>query len=194
MEELEQEGASSGGYESDDDDDDEQQQWQQQQQQQQTSASSAEAVAAATAGTMSALEQQQQWQQQQREQPSAAENAGAAGPAPAGAASSCNGQAGSDEYEGGTRNLRELADLDFETGKLSDHERELLSSCRQLMETAVAVLKALGRALLQGGPGLEALQDSSKVVRRIGLHASRRLVNTSCRQVREQPASNVIDT
>jgi hypothetical protein len=68
-------------------------------------------------------QQQQQQQQQQEEEPSGAEE---------------------------QRNLRELADLDFDPGTLDAPERNLLAACLQLMEAVAAVVKAFGRALLQG--------------------------------------------
>jgi hypothetical protein len=80
---------------------------------------------------------------------------GSGGAASAQGGGGANGDAaavvGAGDTSGRLHNLRELADLDFEAGELSGRERELLSSCRALMESAAAVVKAFGRALLQGG-------------------------------------------
>ncbi|KIZ07355.1 hypothetical protein MNEG_0604 [Monoraphidium neglectum] len=101
---------------------------------------------------------------------------GSGGAASAQGGGGANGDAaavvGAGDTSGRLHNLRELADLDFEAGELSGRERELLSSCRALMESAAAVVKAFGRALLQesaltagvsgpgGGEALEGWESS----------------------------------
>jgi len=77
----------------------------------------------------------------------AAVNRGQPAAAAANGGASGNGEAAAGE---GNLSLRELADLDFDPGQLNGRERDLLTACRVLMETATAVVKALGRALLQG--------------------------------------------
>jgi hypothetical protein len=43
-----------------------------------------------------------------------------------------------------------VVDLDFDPGRLDAAEQRLLSACRALMEAATGIVRALGRALLQG--------------------------------------------
>ncbi|GBF99347.1 hypothetical protein Rsub_11759 [Raphidocelis subcapitata] len=45
-----------------------------------------------------------------------------------------------------------VVDLDFDPGRLDAAEQRLLSACRALMEAATGIVRALGRALLQGPP------------------------------------------
>ena len=130
MEELDEEGGSSSGYESEDDE------------------GSREGGGAAAPGATARTQ---------------GDSGGGAGSSAAEGASGGHGGSGGDaegagggaEAGGSPHNLREIADLDFETGKLSSTEREMLGSCQALMQAGTEVIKAYGRALLQGEWGEE---------------------------------------
>ncbi|KAI8463453.1 MAG: hypothetical protein J3K34DRAFT_147108 [Monoraphidium minutum] len=129
MDELDEEGPASGsGYESDDDT---------------SSGGAAAGGSGGGAGAGAAAE------------PQGTGSDGGGEAAAASSGSDGDGGGGGGGGGGSPRNLRELADLDFEPGALSAPERAVLGGCRALMAAAADVLKALGRALLQG-PALAA--------------------------------------